>query len=48
MTDDLPACAMSLLEAGHAAARAALEAKRPPDWWPRRLGRDSARPQSLP
>ena len=32
----LPVCAISLLEAGHAAARAALEAKRPPDWWPRR------------
>ena len=32
----LPVCAVSLLEAGQAAARAALEAERPPDWWPRR------------
>jgi hypothetical protein len=32
----LPVCAISLLEAGQAAARVALEAERPPDWWPRR------------
>jgi hypothetical protein len=32
----LPLYAISLLEAGQAAAHAALEAKRPPDWWPRR------------
>jgi hypothetical protein len=27
---------LTVEEAGHAAARAALNAERPPDWWPRR------------